>query len=290
MQIDFGERRVVIGGQQMTVYFFVATLGFSRRIYVRASLSQRQDEWKLGLDGAMERFGGRPEVVVVDNARALILEHTSEHKVVHPAFAAFCKDRGLAVFACRPYRARTKGKVESGVKYVKRNAIARRRFESFRAMEEHLERWMAKADQRQHGTTHRRPIDLFVEKEAAALRPLRAALPAATQRLRRMVANDCYVDIDTVRYSVPHRLARATVEVTQSDEAVRIWKGSELVAEHRRSHEPYARVTDPSHFVGLHTPSAAISELAAAGAEAVNPLAAFGRSLSDYHQIIGGAP
>jgi hypothetical protein len=78
---------------------------------------------------------------------------------VHPAFAAFCKDWGVGVAACRPYRARTKGKTESGVGYVKRNAIAGLAFTSFAALEAHLARWMTEADQRVHGTTHERPID-----------------------------------------------------------------------------------------------------------------------------------
>ncbi|OJH33439.1 hypothetical protein BON30_48585 [Cystobacter ferrugineus] len=56
--------------------------------------------------------------------------------------------------ACGPYRARTKGKTESGVKYVKRNALAGRDFESFAALQKHLVEWMAEADARVHGTTH----------------------------------------------------------------------------------------------------------------------------------------
>ena len=285
MQVDFGERKVRVGSVLLTVYLFVATLGFSRRLYVRASLSQRQDEWKLGLEGALHHFGGRPRTVVVDNARALILEHTEERTVVHPAFRSYCEDRGLAVFACRPYRARTKGKVESGVKYVKRNGIAGRAFECFASLERHLEQWMSRADERIHGTTHRRPIDLFREAEAAALRPLHDARLAVTgQRLRRKVANDCFIDLDTTRYSVPHRLARCSVEVTASAEEVVAWFRGVEVARHRRG-RPFERVSNPEHFIGLlRTP---LSEVEAPAAEN-NTLSAFGRSLADYEQLVGG--
>ena len=62
----------------------------------------------------------------------------------------------MEVSACRPYQARTKGKTKSGVGYVKRNAIARLTFESFAALEAHLERWRNEADRRIHGTTHER--------------------------------------------------------------------------------------------------------------------------------------
>jgi len=287
LQIDFGERRVKLGGSEVLVYFFVATLGFSRRLYVRASLSQRQDEWKLGLEGALRHFGGRPEEVVVDNARALIQRHDGDKVVVHPVFAGFCADRGLAVFACKPYRARTKGKVESGVKYLKRNAIAARSFDSLEALQTHLDAWMIRADRRIHGTTHRRPIDLFMEEEGRALRPLHdPRLPVATQRLERKVANDCHIDLDTVRYSVPHRLARCVVHARQSDQEVVIWYRDEEVARHRRSWVPHGRVTDPAHFAGLlMAPRVAEPEPSSGSLDC-----GYGRKLTDYAQVVGGQP
>jgi transposase len=140
LQIDFGERRVLIGGREIRVCFFVAVLGYSRRIYVRAFLRERHDDWREGLSGACLHFGGVTQTVLVDNARELILGRDIETGVVHvhPAFSEFCADWGVAPRACRPYRARTKGKTESGVGYVKRNAIAGRSFGSFVALEAHL--------------------------------------------------------------------------------------------------------------------------------------------------------
>ena len=43
LQIDFGEKWIEIGGARTKVYVFVAVLGYSRRIFVRASLSQPRD-------------------------------------------------------------------------------------------------------------------------------------------------------------------------------------------------------------------------------------------------------
>src|SRR3954470_22100043 len=109
---------------------------------------------------------------------------------------------------------RSKGKVESGVKYVKRNALAGRTFASFAALEAHLVAWMMEADGRVHGTTHEQPIDRFARDEEVVLRPLPARpLPRREQRVRRGVAADAFVDVETVRYSVPHALIREHVEV-----------------------------------------------------------------------------
>lgn len=284
LQIDFGEKTVLIGGQRTRVHLFVAVLGYSRRIFVRASLAQRQDDWREGLAGAFTAFGGVTQSILIDRAGALVLRRPGADGgvQVHPAFASFCRDFGVAVSVCKPYRARTKGKTESGVGYVKRNGLAGQSFASFAALQAHLVQWMALADQRIHGTTRARPADRFAEVEAAALRPLPRALPIRQRRLERRVANDCFVDVDTIRYSVPHAFVKRTVEVLVGDDEVAIFEGSHEIARHPRGHEPYARHTQPAHFAGLFR-----TQHHYADAPHVSPI---GRSLDIYAAAIGGAP
>ena len=110
--------------------------------------------------------------------------------------------------------ARTKGNTESGVGYVKHNAIAGLSFASFASLEAHLVQWMVEADRRIHGTTYEQPAARFERDERAALRPLPSpALRVRRRRLQRRVATDCFVDVDTIRHSIPHALVRRTVEV-----------------------------------------------------------------------------
>jgi transposase len=287
MQIDFGERRVWIAGEQVTVHFLAAVLSYSRRIFVKAFLHERQGEWLDGIASAFRHFGGVPVEVLGDNSRCLVVGRNREAQTVtfHGAYLAFCRDWDVQPRACQPYRARTKGKTESGVKYVKRNGIAGRRFESFADLEAHLAEWQLAADQRVHGTTHERPAERFEREERAALRSLPARpLPTHGRRLQRRVANDALVDIDTVRYSVPHRLVRDQVEALVTPTEVRIFHGQDLIAVHARSFEPHAHVVDPAHFEGLwkRTPVENIVPIS-------QPLAALGRSLDDYAAVIGGA-
>jgi transposase len=287
MQIDFGERRVQIAGEAVTVHFLVAVLSYSRRVFVKPFLHERQGEWLDGIASAFRHFGGVPAEVLGDNARCLVLGRNRETQTVtfHPAYVAFCRDWDVQPRACQPYRARTKGKTESGVKYVKRNGIAGRRFESFAHLEAHLAEWQLAADQRVHGTTHERPAVRFEREERDALRPLPVRpLPTVGRRLRRRVANDALIDIDTVRYSVPHRLVRDHVEALVTGGEVRVFHGHDVVAVHQRSFEPHARVVDPVHFEGLwrRTPVENIVPIS-------QPLAALGRSLDDYAAVIGGA-
>jgi transposase len=102
--------------------------------------------------------------VLLDNDRGLVARHDRVTREVefNARLHAFAKHWGFRPHACAPYRARTKGKDERGVGYVKKNAIAGRRFESWSALEAHLECWMRDvADQRVHGTTGETPIERF---------------------------------------------------------------------------------------------------------------------------------
>ena len=132
------------------------------------------------------------------------------------------------------------------------------------------------ADQRVHATTFERPIDRFNRDEAKALRPLPARqLLTRQRRLVRRVSNDSFVDIDTVRYSVPHRLVRDRVTVQVLESHVSIYSGLELVASHQRRFEPHAVVRDPAHFAGLW-------RAVEAEPEQQKNLAVYERSLDEY--------
>jgi transposase len=283
LQIDFGQKRLLIAGASIRVFVLVAVLSYSRRLFVKAFLNERGDDWREGIAAAFLHFGGVPRVLLGDNARALVLGRDRATGTVsfHPTYLAFCRDWDVQPRACAPYRARTKGKTEAGVKFVKGNALADLTFDSFAALEQHLAAWMVVADQRRHGTTREAPLVRFERDERAQLRSLPArALPRRIQRLRRRVSLDAFVDVDTVRYSVPHRLVRDHVEVAVSDERVDIFHGVDLVATHARSTEPFARVVNPHHYAGLWRVDT--------GAAATASLALLGRDLDDYAAIVAG--
>jgi transposase len=143
LQIDFGERRVAIGDENVKVYLFVATLGYSRRLYVRAFRNERQESWFSGIEGAFHHFGGITEEVLLDNDRGLVARHDRATREVefNARLHAFAQHWGFRPRACAPYRARTKGKDERGVGYVKKNAIAGRAERASTAMTRSLPRW-----------------------------------------------------------------------------------------------------------------------------------------------------
>jgi len=292
LQIDFGERRVEIGGSSERVFLFVATLGYSRRLHVRAFGHEKQDSWFMGLESAFAAFGGVPEEVLLDNARALVLHHdpASREVVLHPRLHAFARHWGFRVRACAPYRARTKGKDERGVGYVKRNALAGRRFASWAELEAHLAAWTRDiADVRRHGTTGEAPLERFRREEAQALKAVAGIAPFVTARdLVRRVGSDCAVEVDGNAYSVPWRLIGERVQVTVGGGAVRILHAGREVAIHAELSGRRGRAVDAAHFAGVagargQPVRTAMSDRSEDGAPP-----ALLRPLAEYEALVGG--
>jgi hypothetical protein len=155
------------------------------------------------------------------------------------------KDRmdyyGVEVRLCRYYRAQTKGKVESGIKYVKRNALAGRRFRDLEGLNAWLLEWSVEvADRRVHGTTHERPDERFARHEAQALiRVERAAPPVLERVVSRIVPKDAYLAIETNRYRVPLEWVGRTVTVRLQSAEVLISYGEQAPLRYERLREKY---------------------------------------------------
>jgi hypothetical protein len=262
---------VLIAGERERVYVFVATLGYSRRLHVRAFQHERQASWFDGMESAFAAFGGVPTEVLLDNARALVIHHDPVTREVqfNDRLLAFAKHWAFVPCACAPYRARTKGKDERGVGYVKHNALAGRSFASFAALEAHLEQWVREiADVRVHGTTGEAPAVRFARAEASALKSITGKPPFTTTRsLQRRVQVDCCVEVERNAYSVPWRLIGEPVQVELSTGRIRIFHAGRQVAEHAERVGRRERAVLAEHFMGV------------AGAQPVTAMAATANDL-----------
>ena len=287
MQIDFGEARVAVAGEAVRAHLFVATLGYSRRTYAAAFANQRQSSWFAGVEGAFLHFGGVTDEVLVDNAKPLVSRHDAATREVefNERFLAFAAHWGFRPRACAPYRARTKGKDENGVRYVKRNAVAGRRFDSAAALDAHLAWWMREvADVRRHGTTGEAPRARFERDEADRLAPCAGRPPFGQLRdLIRTVAADCSVAVDTNAYSVPWRLIGERVQVSVSGGRVRVRLGADVVAEHDEHPGRNARIVDRAHLEGV------VRGPRPAAEDADAPEPALLRPLDEYAAVAGGS-
>lgn len=232
-QCDWGQISVSMDGVRTKIHVFVMILGYSRRGYAEGFEHERMASLLAAHENAFAYFGGRCEEHLYDRMRTVVLGSSQGRARLNPTFESFAGHWSFTPRLCQPYRAQTKGKVESGVKYVKRNFVPGRTFRDLEDFNAQLGAWQAEvADLRIHGTTHQRPIERFAE-EAAALVPT-AGHPSFLQAMvrERVVADDWLVSIEANRYSVPFGLIGKTVQVVREGGSWVIRHRGEVVAEH----------------------------------------------------------
>jgi transposase len=151
-------------------------LGYSRLLWCR--FYPRQDMRALmdGLEEAFAYFGGVPQELLFDQMKAVITRdlRLEGGALVHNAeFLRFAHHWGFRPRACRPYRARTKGKVERPVRYLRGNFVYGRTFLHDADLDHQRQHWLERvANVRIHGTTRERPRVRFDREERFVLQPL----------------------------------------------------------------------------------------------------------------------
>lgn len=168
-QVGFAHFRLPWGRR----WALLVVLGYSRLLWVR--FFERQDSHALfeGLEQAFAFFGGVPREVLFDQMRSVVVadERFSGGRLIeNPELFRFARHWGFRVRACRPYRARTKGKVERPIRYVRGSFFYGRHFASDGDLNGQVTVWLGEvANIRRHRTTQERPIDRFERIERAAL-------------------------------------------------------------------------------------------------------------------------
>jgi len=235
LQSDWGEVTVEMAGQSTKVHFIVNTLGYSRRFHFWCTDSEDAEHTYEGIVRSFEYLGGTTEEVLVDNQKSAVLEHPANGKpYFNERFVDLAGHCGFTPRACKPYRARTKGKDERMVGYVKGNFFVRyRSFESWAHLNQLAEQWLREeADQRLQGTVKEIVAERFL-REQPALKPLPKLRYDTSYYESRRVAWDGYIDVRGNRYSVPAELVGQRVVVRIGlDGSLRVYQAETLVAMH----------------------------------------------------------
>jgi transposase len=175
VQVDFGTGIPVRqpDGKRRRTHVFRMVLSHSRKGFSEVVYRQTTEEFIRCLEDAFWHFGGVPRIVVLDNLKAGVEQPDWYDPELNPKLRAFAEYYGLAVLPTKPRTPRHKGKIESGVKYVKGNALKGHEFTSLHEQNSHLLNWETTvADQRIHGTIRQQVGKVFDEVERPALRPL----------------------------------------------------------------------------------------------------------------------
>ncbi len=251
-QVDWGKVKYrTADGRTRSLWVFVMTFGWSRAIYVEFVERADVATFIRCHINAFARYG-RPRHCLYDNAKVVILGRDENGDPIwNQRFLDFTLRLGFDVKLCRPYRAETKGKVESGIKYVKGNFWPSARFADLADLNRQAQAWVdTVANIRIHGTTHERPADRLAV-ELKHLQPCPSLDRLAPFLLEeRKVGRDGYVKWSGSSYGVPWRFAGQRVMVKAKDGQVEIWSGGALIACHGQL-PPGKRSTLPGQWDGL---------------------------------------
>jgi hypothetical protein len=205
---------------------------------------------------AFRQLGGVPEEILYDRMKTVWTGTDERGEIVWNAvFLDFARYWGFKPRLCRPYRAQTKGKVESGVKYVRRNflcGLLGREPAGLEDLNAQLRVWVWEvANRRVHGTMHEE-VSGRLEVERVALQPIegRPPFPYSDEEARK-VARDAYVSWQGSRYSVPWQYAGREVWVRQHGEQVEVRHAADCIALHQRAERQHQVVTQAEHHAAI---------------------------------------
>jgi len=251
-QVDFGYVGVLrdpARGQDRRAWVFVMTLSHSRHAYAEVVFDQSVETWTRLHVSAFEFFGGVPRRVVLDNLKAGIVQACLHDPDAQRSYRDLATHYDFLISPCRPRTPEHKGKVESGVRYVKRNALAGRTWRDAHETNAHLLRWCHEvAGRRTHGTTRQVPLEVFEQVEQPALQPLPPTPWVASTFKTCKLHRDCHVIFDRSYYSAPVRLVGQGLLVRATSKLVQLFHGHELVAMHVRSSRPGEWQTVQDHL------------------------------------------
>lgn len=251
-QVDWGEFKVEQDDQMKKLYAFIMVLGFSRAMYVEFTEDSKLDTLMGCHTRAFAYLGGVTRTCLYDNMKTVVVSQDENGDPVwNEQFARFAGHYGFTLRRCKPYRARTKGKVENGVGYVRKNFWPRvRTFTGLADLNAQARHWLDTiANKRLHGTTFQVPWEV---REQETLSPVTEVAFAYAERHSRKVSSDCYVSFEANRYSVPFQYVGAVVEIEdEKNGQLRFHCGGQLIAEHPKSMGRHQIVSIKKHFEGI---------------------------------------
>jgi hypothetical protein len=251
-QVDFGKGPLIIdafSGKEVKTWIFVMTLCFSRHMYAEIVTDQKVPTWLACHRRAFEFFNGVPHKLIIDNAKCAITRACFRDPEVQRSYGELAQGYGFLISPCPPKEPKKKGRVESGVKYVKNNFVPLRQFRSLSDANGQLKRWlMETAGNRIHGTTRQKPLTLFAETEKLMLQLWPDVPPQLAQWVRVKLHGNCHVQFEKSYYSAPFRLVHQSLWLKATDNAVKIYHNLELVAVHPRLKRAGLKSTVDEHL------------------------------------------
>jgi transposase len=252
-QVDWGSfGSVKVGATHRRLSFFVMVLCYSRMMFVQFSVSQTMEHFLAGHQEAFTFFGGVPAKIMVDNLKSAVLRRTvGKAPVFNPKYLDFANHYGFTIAPCNVGKGNEKGRVESGVGYVKKNFLSGLKISDFRQLSPTADHWIdTVANVRIHGETGERPVDRFL-REKPALNPL-PVYPYDIATISQVRASSQFrITLEANRYSVPAQYAGERLMLKTYPNRLCIYHDNRLIARHQRSYDRKMDFEDPDHVKPL---------------------------------------
>lgn len=231
-----------LSGKKHSIYAFVYVLAHSRFMYVRFTTRMHLKTLLECHQHAFDYCGGWPEQILYDNMKQVRLNP----KTWNPGFIDFIDHYGIIPKTHRPYRPRTKGKVERMVAYVKDSFLNGRHFADIEELNAQALIWLEHtANSRVHATTGQVPRELLAKEKLTDP----GSCPAFrwVDKVPRVANSEAMVLYDKSHYSVPVIAAGQTVSVHAGSCSLRILMGDTVIAEHPRATQCGQRIENEEH-------------------------------------------
>ena len=252
-QIDFAQMGFLLDaetGKKRRVHALIFTAVLSRHMFVWLTYSQTLTAVIAGCDAAWGFFGGCFRVLVPDNLKAVVTNADAVNPQLSVGWLDYAQHVGFGTDPTRVRSPQDKPRVERAVQYVRGNFWAGESFVDLADAQARVEAWCRdRAGTRVHGTTARRPAEMFTELEADCLLPVPQPYDQPTFT-RVKVHRDYHVEVARALYSVPEHLIGSHLDARADSELVRLYAtgpggGGKLVKTHPRQ-PPGGRSTDPA--------------------------------------------
>lgn len=284
-QVDWAEIGYYLDedGIKRKIYAFVMVLSYSRMLFVEFVTDISTETLIACHQKAFAYFGGYTRRILYDNMKQVRLSQTEWN----PLFQDFLNHYGIIANTHRPYRARTKGKVERAVLYLRDSFIKGREFADLADLRQQGFHWQEEvANLRVHATTKEKPCELLKKEQLIPLGQV--AQYRLVSKVSRKVSAEGFVHYGGSRYSVAPQAVGKTVLIEQDEQILRVKSDNLIIAEHQVSTKKNAEVIDAEHLAEMWrlslgqaaVPSSKKLQVLFNGEVAVTPL-------QRYEEVIG---
>ena len=251
-QVDFGYAGLMRdpeSGKLRRAWAFILILSHSRHRFVRFVFRQDNPTWLDCHIRALKFFGGCPALIVLDNLKNGVLRPDLYDPTLNPAYAELERHYGFVADPAKVAMARHKGKVERCVPVVRQQVLAGREFRDIDEANRRALQWcLQEVGLREHGTTHRKPYEVFLAEEAPELLPLPEQPYEAPEWKQCTVHSDCHLILNKCYYSIPYPYRGEKLWVRADLKLLRVYREHQLIKTHVRVFEPGTWQTDEADY------------------------------------------